>query len=147
MQTARSTPKSPHPLDRFLAIAGMLICLAVTLILWVGIGANQAMWPLPALYFIEMAALSVVSALLVFMDGGPGGQFITWAVVGIFIAFSILGAWSVGFFYLPIAIIFGVIAIRSDLRDKQHLAAHIAVGLLAGLLQVALMLATIRLLF
>jgi len=105
------------------------------------------MWPLPALYFVEMAALSVVVALLVFFDGSPLCKFIIWAALGIFIAFSILGAWSVGFFYLLVAILFGVIAIRSDLRDKQPVAAHIAVCLIAGLLQVVLMLAAIRLLF
>jgi len=105
------------------------------------------MWPLPALYFLEMAALSVVCALLVFLNGNPLGHFITWGTVGIFTGFSVLGAFSVGFFYLPVAILFAVIAIRSDLRNKQHLAAHIAVCLIAGLLQVALMLAAIHLLF
>jgi len=104
------------------------------------------MWPLPALYFVEMAALSVVVALLVFFDGSPLCKFIIWAALGIFIAFSILGAWSVGFFYLLVAILFGVIAIRSDGRNKQPIAAHIGVCLIAGLLQVALMLAAIRLL-
>ena len=93
------------------------------------------MWPLPALYFVEMAALSVVVALLVFFDGSPLCKFIIWAALGIFIAFSILGA-----------ILFGVIAIRSDGRNKQPIAAHIGVCLIAGLLQVALMLAAIRLL-
>jgi hypothetical protein len=125
----------------------MLICLVLTVLLWVGISANQSMWPLPGLYFIEMAALSVVSAWLVFVDGRPRRQFIIWAAPGIFMAFSILGAFSVGFFYLPVAIIFGIIAIRSDLRNKYPLAVHIGVCLTAGLLQVGLMLAAIRLLF
>jgi hypothetical protein len=83
----------------------------------------------------------------VYVDGGACGKVITWGAVGIFSAFSILGAWSVGFFYLPVAIIFGVIAIRSDLRDKQPIAAHAGVCLIAGIVQVVLMLAAIRLLF
>lgn len=148
MQAIRSTTRTPRPLlDRTLAILGSGLCLVVSGILWGSIGAQQDMWPLPGLYFIEMAAMSVVCALLAFMDGGPLGRFMTWSAVGIFIGFSILGAWSVGFVYLPVAIIFAVIAIRSDLRDKQHIAAHIAVAFIAGVGQVVLMLAVIRLLF
>ena len=147
MQTTPSTTMRPYKLDRILAIAGAGICLAVTAVLWGSIGAQQSLWPLPAIYFIEMAALSMVCALLVFFDGSPLGRFITWGAVGIFTGFSILGAWSVGFFYLPVAIIFGVIAIRLDLKDKQPIALHVGIGLIAGMVQVVLMLAVIRLLF
>ena len=147
MQPLNSTTKTTCPLlERTLAIAGTVICLVLSAILWWSIGAQQSLWPLPGLYFIEMAVLSIVCGLLAFFDGNPRGQFITWGTVGIFTAFSILGAWSVGFFYLPVAIIFGVIAIRSDLRNEQPVAAHVAVCLFAGLVQVALMLAAIRLL-
>jgi len=128
-------------------MAGAVFCLVLTAILWVSISAYQSLWPLPALYFIEMAALAVVCALLVFFNGDPRGQFIIWGSLGIFIAFSILGALSVGFFYLPVAIIFGVIAILSDIREKQPVALHLGVCLIAGIVQVILMLAAIRLLF
>ena len=147
MQLISSSKKSIHPLERIFAVAGMLTCLALTAILFISIGAYQGLWPLPGLYFIEMAVLSLVCALLIFMDGGPSGQFILCAAVGIFIGFSILGALSVGFFYLPVAILFGVAAIFSDLRKKQHIAAHIGVCLIAGLVQVVFMLAVIRLFF
>jgi len=143
----RSDTKTTHPLERILAIAGAGLGLVVKAILWVSIGAHQSLWPLPGLYFLEMAALSVVCALLAFVGDNPLGQLITWGAVGIFTAFSILGAWSVGFFYLPVAILFAVIAIMSDLRNKQHIAVHIGVCLIAGIVQVALMLAVIRLLF
>jgi hypothetical protein len=111
------------------------------------IGAQQNLWPLPGLYFIEMAVLSLVCALLAFVADNPLSHFITWVSVGIFTGFSILGAWSVGFFYLPVAVIFAVIAIRSDLRNKRHIAAHIGVWLIAGLVQVILMLVVIRSLY
>jgi hypothetical protein len=54
---------------------------------------------------------------------------------------------SIGFFYLPVAVILTVVAIRSDLRNKQHIAAHIGVCLIAGIVQVVLMLAAIHILF
>ena len=141
-----SSTKPPHLLERILAIAGTVICLVLTAILWVSISVYQSLWPLPALYFIEMAVLSIVCGLLVFFNGDPRGQFIIWGSLGIFIAFSILGALSVGFFYLPVAIIFGVIAIWSDLRKKQPIAAHVGVCLIVGMVQVVLMLAAIHLL-
>ena len=147
MQDTSSGTKTTHPLERTLAIAGTVICLFITALLWGSISLNQGMWPLPGLYFIEMAALSVVCALLAFFDDNPRSQFIIWGAVGILTGFSILGAWSVGFFYLPVAIIFGVIAIRSDFRNKQRIAVHIGAGLIAGVVQVVLMLAVIRILF
>ena len=142
-----SNPKTSRPFERILAIAGMIICLVLTAILWWSIGAQQSMWPFPGLYFIEMAALSVVCAFIAFGNGDPRGQFILWGAVGIFIGFSILGAMSVGFFYLPVAIIFGAIAILSDIRNRQPVALHLGVCLIAGIVQVILMLAAIRLLF
>jgi len=147
MQTTNSSPKTTRPLERILAIAGLIACLVVTAILWLGISAQQPMWPLPGLYFIEMAVLSMVCALLAFGNGNSRGQFILWGAVGIFIAFSILGAMSVGFFYLPVAIIFGAIAILSDIRKRQPIAVHFGVCLIAGMVQVILMLAAIRFLF
>ena len=147
MQPSIPTPKTIRPLDRIFAIAGTLICLVVTTVLWVTISANQSMWPLPGLYFLEMAALSVVCARLAFMEVYPRRQLIIWAALGIFIGFSILGAWSVGFFYLPVAILFGVVAVLFDVRNKQPIALHFGVCLIAGALQVVVMLELIHLLF
>jgi hypothetical protein len=147
MNPIGSVSKTSRPFERILAIAGAGICLVVTVILSGSIGAQQNLWPLPGLYFIEMAVLSLVCALLAFVADNPLSHFITWVSVGIFTGFSILGAWSVGFFYLPVAVIFAVIVIRSDLRIKRHIAAHIGVWLIAGLVQVILMLVVIRSLY
>jgi hypothetical protein len=102
------------------------------------------MWPLPGLYFIEMAALGLVSAGAS-IRGSPRAELVTWGAAGIFSAFSFLGALSVGFFYLPVAVIFGLLAVHSDLRKKQPIAAHLGLGGLAALAQAALMLLLIRL--
>ena len=67
-----------------------------------------------------------------------------WVSVGVFFAFAILGAFSVGFFYLPVALIFTVISITSELRHKQSLPAHLGIGLAAALVQAAWMLLAIR---
>ncbi len=118
-------------LERFLAILGTAICLIVTILIWRSVSAQQPMWPLPGLYFIEMAALSVVSAIA-FLLGGRRRELIAWSAAGIFTSFSILGALSVGFFYLPVAVIFGLLAVLSDVRQKQPSAAHPASALSPG---------------
>jgi hypothetical protein len=146
MQTTSPNKKMTHPFERFLAVGGTVICLVITFILWVSIHAHQRMWPLPGGYFVEMAVLSVVSAQA-FLGGKTSGKFITWGAVGILTAFSIVGAFSVGFFYLPVALIFGGIAITSDVRDKQPVAAHFGVFMIAGIVQAVLMFVAIRLIY
>jgi hypothetical protein len=103
------------------------------------------MWPLPGLYFIEIVALSSISAF-VFVRGDPRDNFITWGAAGAISAFSILGALSVGLFYLPVALIFAIISVTSDVRNKQHITAHLGIFLIAGIAQFALMFAAIRVL-
>ena len=98
-----------HPFERFLVILGAVLCLALTIFIWRSVSAFQSMWPLPALYFIEVAALGILGAFA-FVQGGRGGRVITWGAAGVFTAFSIMGAWSVGFFYLPVALIGSLIA-------------------------------------
>jgi hypothetical protein len=146
LHTTKPSTTTTHPLERFLAIVGAVVCLIITIPIWWGVSAQQTMWPLPGLYFIEMVALSVVSALA-FIRGDSRSKLITWGAVGIFSAFSIVGAWSVGFFYLPVAFIFGVIAIISEVRNKQLIAAHFGVCIIAGIAQAVLMFTAIRLLY
>ncbi len=134
---------APNPLERFLVIVGAGVCLLITVIAWRSVSAYQAMWPLPGLYFIEMAALAIIS-VLAFIRGGSLGKFVAWGVVGVFAAFSALGAFSVGLLYLPITVLFAAAAISFDVRNAQHVLVHLAVCILAGLAQAALMLTVVR---
>lgn len=129
-------------LERILAILAAVVCLLITLIFWFSLSVNQNMWPLPGLYFIEMVTLSIISAFL-FIRRGPHGSLITWGATGIIGAFSILGTFSIGFFYLPVALLFGVVSIICDLRNKQSIPLHLGFFLIAGLVQVAVMLIAI----
>ena len=101
------------------------------------------MWPLPGLYFLEMLALSVVSSFI-FVRGDLRSRFITWGAAGAMGVFSILGALTVGFFYLPIALITAGISFTSAVRNKQRFTAHWLSFILGAIAQVALMLAIIR---
>ena len=129
-------------LERMLAILAAVVCLSITLVIWIRISAYQGMWPLPGLYFIEMVSLSFISTFI-FVRGDPRGSLITWVAAGVMSAFSIIGAFSVGFFYLPVALMLGVISLTWDVRNKQQFLTHLGIFLIAGIVQSALMLAAI----
>ena len=135
-----------HPLERFLAILAAVLCLVITIVIWLSVSAYQPMWPLPALYFVEVTALGILSAFM-FIRGGRMGRMFTWASAGIFLAFSLVGAFSVGFLYLPITLLFAAISVSSSAGQKQLMRTGLAAFLIAGLAQAALMLVVIRLLY
>ena len=129
-------------LERILAILAAVVCLTITLVFWFSLSTYQSMWPLPGLYFVEMVSLSFISTFI-FVRGDRRGSLITWPVAGVMSAFSFLGAFSVGFFYLPIALIFGVISLTWDLRNKKKIMTHFGIFLMAGIVQTVLMLGAI----
>jgi hypothetical protein len=63
------------------------------------------------------------------------------------LAFSILGAFSVGTLYLPVAALLAAAGVSSDLGAGQRIAPHIGICLGAAIAQAALMLLAIRLLY
>jgi hypothetical protein len=136
-------PNKTNSLEKFLAVLAAIICLAFTGIIWWSISAHQAMWPLPGLYFLELVALSMLS-IVVFVYGRGRIRVIPWIAAGVFLTFAILGALSVGPFYLPVALIYAGISITSDIRNKQPILAHMGISLAAALVQAALMLLVIR---
>ena len=135
-----------HPLERFLAILGAILCATITLVLWVDFSAYQAIWPMPGLYFLELPGLTILCALLV-LAGKPRAGMFTWACAGGLVAFMLLGAFSVGFFYLPVVLVFISLGIVMLIKRKGPVALHLFVFMLAGVLQAALMLAAIRILY
>jgi hypothetical protein len=141
MQGTRQTLVT-SPLERFLAILGAIVCLTITILFWWDASAYQPMWPLPGLYFVEMVALSTIGALF-FIRSHPRDKYIPWGAAGAIGAFSILAALSVGVFYVPVALIFTIISITSDLRNQQPMTAHLGIFFIAGLAQAALMVAAI----
>lgn len=141
MQGARQSVMVSR-LERILAIMAAVVCLIITLVFWFSISPYQSMWPLPGLYFVEMVSLSFISTLI-FVRGDPRGSLMTWVAAGVISAFSFLGAASVGFFYLPVALIFSVISLIWDVRNKQQRLTHLGIFLIAGIAQSALMLAAI----
>ncbi|HEY3310298.1 MAG TPA: hypothetical protein VGK00_01545 [Anaerolineales bacterium] len=124
--------KRTHPFEAWLALFAAAACLVITVRLWNAVSATQGMWPFPALYFIEMPLLAVLAAIVVMFDTN---KVIPWIVTGALAAFGVLGAMTVGIFYLAIALIFAVVSITVDVRASQPNWVHLAFFLLAALLQ------------
>lgn len=136
MQT--ENPTAPRPLGRFLALAAAVITTLVTLLAWGSVSGSQGMWPFPALYFVELLAAALIVAFL-FLRADANASLAAWAAGGLVLAFSILGAFSVGLFYVPAALLFLLAGLVTDWTSPRR-AAHLGLCLLAGVLQSALML-------
>ena len=129
--------------DRFIALFGAAVCLILTPVLWRNVSAYQTTWPLPALYFIELMAFGLVGAM-VFLRDRPRKAAVAWAIGGSLTAFAVLGAWSVGFFYMPAALAFLVAGAGADIGHKEARARHVAIFFAGMAVQATLMLAAVR---
>jgi asparagine N-glycosylation enzyme membrane subunit Stt3 len=76
----------------------------------------------------------------------PLRGILAWAVVGILFAFVVMGAWSVGFLFIPVTVLFAIVAILSDRRHGHNLIVHLGISPAAALAQATLMLVVIHLL-
>jgi hypothetical protein len=118
-------------------------CLILTFRVWSLVAAAQSTWPLPALYFVEISALSMASAIA-YAAGSPTRPVIVWATFGVLAAFAILGVWTVGVFYVPVAALYLLLAVGADMRHKDNVLMHLGLGALAALAQAAAMLLLAR---
>jgi hypothetical protein len=143
--SAQASPIKWYSPERVLAIAAAAFCVLLTASLWLSLSRQQAMWPLPALYFLEMVAASLVGLWTVYRDKAPA-NLLVWAAVGVQVGFALIGALSVGFFYLPAAGLLGLAALWLDRHAWRQLPLHLGLALLAAVAQAALMLVLIRVL-
>ena len=145
MQSVKSGVSPARLFGQFLVILGTAVCLVVSIYLWQVVSVSQAILPVPGLYLVEIIVLSV-AAMLGVIYSPQWGVTLVWAVTGVLMAFVVMGAWSIGLSYLPVAALFALAALLFDRRTAQSLAVHLTVCLLSALAQVALMFAAIRLL-
>ncbi len=133
-------------LERILVILAAVACVFLTIGIWRSVSGSQSMWPLPGLYFIELPA-AAIATLLTFLRADASSAMTTWISAGIFTAFSIIGAFSIGLFYLPIAIMFVMLAVLATRRQGQSALRGIAAFLAAVLGQAFIMFLFINLLY
>jgi hypothetical protein len=123
------------------ALAGAIISAMV----WWVFSPQQAMWPLPALYLLEVPVVAGLAALAV-IGGWPRRAEVTWAAAGMLLGFALLAGFSVGFFYLPCVLFLAIAGVRLDRADWRKLALHLGLAILWAAAQGALMLGAIRML-
>ena len=116
--SAKAGPLKVSGLERALAAGAAVVCVVLTVLVWQSIGQEQGLWPLPAFYFLEMAAASLVGVWGIWQANSAGSR-VAWATAGVIFGFAILASFSVGFFYLPVAGLLGLAALWQD----RHVSA------------------------
>ena len=146
MQTESPKKTLIPSFDRVLAVLAAAASTFLTIGIWRSVGSQQPMWPLPGLYFVELPAAAIATALA-YLRRDPSRALLAWVSSGIYAAFSVLGALSVGLFYVPIAIMLVMLAVLTTVRQDQGFLRGIAAFLIAALAQAALMFLFINLLY
>ncbi len=144
--THTRTPKMSlaQSLERVLAVLAAAACLFLTIGIWRSVGAVQSVWPLPGLYFVELPVVGIWSAVLFLGSDRPSARS-AWLASGIYFAFTVLGAFSVGLFYLPIAVMFLMVAVLATVRQEQPVLRGLSTAIAAALAQAILMFILVRL--
>jgi hypothetical protein len=138
---------STRVLERWMAVAGGCVCLAVSAWAWLVLSVEQSMWPLPDLYLLEMTAAGAVAMWAILSGASKQAALhgkLMWALVGVLLAFVVMGSWTIGFLYAPAAVLFAIAAILSDKRHGENTGYHLGIAVMAAFTQVVLMLAIIR---
>lgn len=127
-----------RPIERILALLNGVAIVFITVLIWRSVAAYQPIWPFPAGYFIELVVVGVLVALA-FSIGATFRSVAAWAAAGVFAAFVVLGAFSVGFAYLIPALLFLALAIVTVASHPRKILAHVGIFLAAAAAQIAIM--------
>jgi hypothetical protein len=141
MFNTEKKPKTSHTFEKFVSIANAILCLIICV--RVVQMLRFSIFPLPGLYFLELITLCGAVIFSVFSDRNEKPYdwgIITWVATGIFLSFSLLGAMTVGAFFLPSTLLLLLLGVLSDLRQHRNLLIHLGAGLLAGVIQAIIML-------
>jgi hypothetical protein len=127
--------------EKLLALLSAGVCLVITVYVW-GVAGQQLMWPLPALYLIEMLVLSAVAAVATLYEVSIRWVLL-WIAAGALLAFAVLAMFTIGIFYLPIAGLLAVTAILSTWRSRRSALISVACAIGAATVQVIVIFAVI----
>jgi hypothetical protein len=99
-------------------------------------------FPLPALYFIEIALLGVLVMAYVALRPNLKRWWsaVPWVAAGVVLTFVILGGFSIGPYLIPALLAFGAVGILVDLGRGGLAARHLGYLLLAAIIQGVVML-------
>jgi len=148
MTNSESHPKSmPDPrlrsLEWVFSVLGAINCILISILFSLSQiqlpgGDLSDIWPLPAIYFLEIITLGIMCVIAVAKNQDHAGSFwsgIPWICSGILFAFVILGAWTIGFYLIPAMILFLIVGIMGDRRIKGNIALHLIYFVSGGIAQ------------
>lgn len=120
------------------ALVGAINCVLVPAVF---AQSQRPLFPLPGLYFVQIALLGVL--VLAFVAARPQlkGRWaaLPWLAAGIILAFVILGGFSIGLFLIPAFLAFVATGVLVDLQTGGPMSRHLGYLLLAAVAQAALM--------
>ena len=123
--------------ERLLAGAAVLICLADGVFVWQAIRLQQPVWPLPGLYLVEIWLVSAIGAFDIYLAGKADKRspVLAWAASGMVLGFALVSAWSTGLLYYPVWL--ALLAAGAIIARRRHapVPGLIALSLAAGLFQ------------
>jgi hypothetical protein len=120
------------------ALVGAVNCIWAPLVF----AQNQGtLFPLPGLYFIEIALLGILVLMYVAARLGLKGRWsaLPWAAAGILLAFVIIAGFSIGPYLIPAVVAFVVAGLLGNWQTGESLARHVGVFLVAAVAQGAVM--------
>ena len=139
MSTEANSSRLARITEWLLATVGVVNCIVVPFLF----AQNQSdLFPLPGLYFIEIALSGVLGLISVVNEHHEDSrwQMIPWIVAGILLAFVLLGGFSIGFFLIPATVAFLGIGILGDRHSSRRMVYHAGFFLVAAAVQATIML-------
>ena len=124
-------------IEKLLALIVTIVCLIVSIYIWQLVAGHQPMWPLPALYLIEIPTLCIALAAVALRETSDHTN-LTWVTFGAVLAFSLLASFSVGLYYTPIVVLLLLLAILSTRRTRRSALVSIVWAVGGALVQVGI---------
>ncbi len=146
MQSESPGRTAARAFERILAVAAAAVSTFLTIVVWGSVRGQQSTWPLPALYFMELPAAAILVAAA-YLRQHPARALLAWVSTGIYAAFSILAAFSVGLAYLPIATMLLMLAVLATPPRLPDFLRGVLALVIAASAQAALIFLFIHLLY
>ena len=120
------------------ALIGAVNCILVPLAF---AQSQENIFPLPGLYFIEIALVGLLILAFVALRPGLGARWLAlpWVAAGIILAFVFLGGFSIGFYLIPALVAFVVVGRLGDGQAGRARGGHFGLLLVTAVIQGAFM--------
>lgn len=131
-------------LEKLLSVLSLAYSFVITVRLWYLVALQERIWLFPGLYFMEVVCLPALASLFIF-QGWRRRARIACISAGASAAFSVLGAFTVGLFYVPVVFLLLATALASRKATHEHLSECVAFFFGSAFLQAFVMISMVTL--